>query len=426
MEELVALVSRARAGDLGSYSALVRRFQDMAVGYAHALLGDFHLAEDAAQEAFLQAYSSLPDLREPVAFPSWLSEPLRASPTSLFRRIVFKHCDRHLRCRQVPVVALEAVSDPASGDADPAARLETEETDGRVDAAVQSLPEPQRLVVHLFYRGELSHAEIARFLGVPVQTVKSRLHAARTRLREELIDMTRENLQRQRPSRDPRFVTHIMDELACISDRGIQRLLRQVDQKDCVLALRGATPEVRDKVLGNMSQRVRTYMEEEMETLGEVDEQEVRRAQQAIVDLLREIRYQPRQVPADYPDMKAGLKEQLRTRPFSQMRFEEITQVFTDLSRISSVEGILALEEFAADVAHDPDALVFVNGLRRVVSGTGPHLLTDILEKRTRLLLQEHETRCRMIVEGIVELDNRLAPDYMITKLRAHYSLDGE
>ena len=49
MEELNALVLRARAGDLDAYGALVRRFQDMAVAYAYALLNDFHLAQDAAQ-----------------------------------------------------------------------------------------------------------------------------------------------------------------------------------------------------------------------------------------------------------------------------------------------------------------------------------------------------------------------------------------
>jgi hypothetical protein len=52
---LNVLVLRAQAGDLDAYGIVVRRFQDMAVGYACAVLGDFHLAEDAAQEAFIEA-----------------------------------------------------------------------------------------------------------------------------------------------------------------------------------------------------------------------------------------------------------------------------------------------------------------------------------------------------------------------------------
>ena len=69
MEELASLVVRARAGDLKAYGQVVRRFQDMAYGYAYSLLGDFHLAEDAAQEAFVQAYRDLGKLAIPAAFP---------------------------------------------------------------------------------------------------------------------------------------------------------------------------------------------------------------------------------------------------------------------------------------------------------------------------------------------------------------------
>ncbi len=75
-------VVRAQGGDTAAFDALVRRFRDMAVGYAYSILRDFHAAEDAAQEAFIQAYYDLETLREPGAFPAW------------FRRVVFKHCDR--------------------------------------------------------------------------------------------------------------------------------------------------------------------------------------------------------------------------------------------------------------------------------------------------------------------------------------------
>ena len=80
MDDLNRLVTRAQAGDTDAYGELVRRFQDMAYGYAYAIVGDLELAEDAAQEAFIEAYRCLPSLREPFAFPGWL------------KRIVFKHC----------------------------------------------------------------------------------------------------------------------------------------------------------------------------------------------------------------------------------------------------------------------------------------------------------------------------------------------
>jgi DNA-directed RNA polymerase specialized sigma24 family protein len=89
VEELNRLFARAQVGDLEAYGRIVRRFQDMAVGYAYSLLGDFHLAEDAAQEAFIEIYLYLGRLYGPAVFPSWL------------RRAVFKHCDRVTRRRQL-------------------------------------------------------------------------------------------------------------------------------------------------------------------------------------------------------------------------------------------------------------------------------------------------------------------------------------
>ena len=56
MEELETLLARAQDGDLEAYGEIVHRFQDMAVGYARAILGDFHLAEDVAQETFLSLH----------------------------------------------------------------------------------------------------------------------------------------------------------------------------------------------------------------------------------------------------------------------------------------------------------------------------------------------------------------------------------
>jgi hypothetical protein len=52
MQELDLVIQQASRGDSTAFVILVQRFQDMAVGYGYAVLGDFHLAEDAAQEAF--------------------------------------------------------------------------------------------------------------------------------------------------------------------------------------------------------------------------------------------------------------------------------------------------------------------------------------------------------------------------------------
>ena len=95
VEELRSLLTLATAGNSEAYDRIVARFRDMAYSYAYAILRDFGLAEDATQEAFLQAFQDLPRLREPGAFPGWL------------RRIVFKECDRLTRRKRLPTVPLE-------------------------------------------------------------------------------------------------------------------------------------------------------------------------------------------------------------------------------------------------------------------------------------------------------------------------------
>ena len=186
---------------------------------------------------------------------------------------------------------------------------------------------------------------------------------------------------------------------------------------------------VRDRVLGTMSQRVRTYIEEEMEALGPVPAEVVRRAQQGMVDLLHQFRYPGRKLSKEHQDRKRRLKRLLRAKPFAQMTLGEITGLFVDLSRISSEEGPLAVESFAGAIPEgraktDPDVLLFISGLRRGVGGHGAELINRLLDKRMRQLLQEHETRCKIISEGVAALAERANPNYMEARLRAHYAVD--
>ena len=193
MQTLPQLVLSARNGDLRAYDQIVVQFQDRAVSYAYSLLGDFQEAEDAAQEAFMEAFCCLPSLREPLAFPGWL------------RRIVFKHCDRLTRKKKVLTLPLEAACGKISFHQEPHTVLEKQEAARQVRDLAVLLPERERSVTLLFYMGEHSQAEIAEFLEVPVTTVKKRLHTARQKMKEGMIELMAEELQGQRPSRTPQF-----------------------------------------------------------------------------------------------------------------------------------------------------------------------------------------------------------------------------
>jgi len=193
--ELSALVDRARSGDAAAYETIVRRFQDMAVGYAYSQLGDFHLAEDAAQEAFIGAFDSLPQLRASAAFTSW------------FRQIVYRQCRQLRRRRQVDAVPLEAAGEPAHPGPRPDGIAETELMREDIHALVRQLPRAEAEVITLFYMGERSQSEVASFLGISVDTVKNSLRSGRRKLQKGLLEMTGKALREDAPSRDDSFAT---------------------------------------------------------------------------------------------------------------------------------------------------------------------------------------------------------------------------
>jgi RNA polymerase sigma factor (sigma-70 family) len=206
------LVVRVQSGEPGAFPELVSSFQDMTVGYAYSILGDFHLAEDAAQEAFLDAYRHLGDLREPLAFPGWL------------RRIVFKHCDRRTRKRLPDTISFEdAAFDSATRSEAPSPEdiAQRNEMTHRLAGALDSLPEKQRTVLVLHYMSGHSLAELSAFLNAPVGTIKKRLHDGRERLREILTDEVEDDLRSRRPSRDSRFAAGVVEILhaARVGDR---------------------------------------------------------------------------------------------------------------------------------------------------------------------------------------------------------------
>ena len=163
------LVHAARGGDARAFGELVERFQSMAQGYALALLRDPGLAEDACQEAFVDAFLHLYQLREDAAFPGW------------FRRVVRKHADRQRRNR---LLAVELGDLP--GATDPLAALLEAEGRRSVLDEVAMLPARLRASIELFYGGGLSIDEIAGFLNVTPSAVKKRLFDARARLRRTL------------------------------------------------------------------------------------------------------------------------------------------------------------------------------------------------------------------------------------------------
>ena len=230
MQEISTLIARAnaertaRAEKQTAFAEIIQRFQDLAFGCAYAVLGDFHLAEDAAQEAFLSAWRNLDQLRTPAAFPGW------------FKRIVLTQCNRLTRGKQLDTVSLDAIFDAPAPDCDPFLAYEQIERQIRVYAAIRALPEHERMTTALYYIGDYAQKEIANFLEVPVSTVKKRLFDARKKLRQGMEDMVREALQEKRPSRNERFaetVTRYNQALDSFTVVWRKSHYRQVNHRNC-------------------------------------------------------------------------------------------------------------------------------------------------------------------------------------------------
>ena len=195
--ELDLLIIRAQAGDLDAFGSIVQRFQDMAVGYAYSVLGDFHLAQDAAQEAFIEAYRNIARVYSAAVFAAWL------------RRIIFKYCDRLTRRGDHQTVQLEQAVSIASEEKTPLEVAEAEQMKQMVLSAIRSLPQEERTVTTLFYIDGYSYKEIATFLEIPATTVDNRLRASRKRLKRGMGAMVKGELHTEQPSKDESFINKV-------------------------------------------------------------------------------------------------------------------------------------------------------------------------------------------------------------------------
>lgn len=166
------LVLRCQAGDERAFARLIDGFGAKTHRYLRGLVGDD--ADDVQQEVWLTVYRSLHTLSNPAAFRTWLFRTTRHRAVDCLRR---RKREREL-IDDVPIERLTV------------ADTDEERLDGidvaAMDAVLESIPPPQREVLLLRYRDDLSYADIASVVGCPIGTVRTRLHHAKRRLYELL------------------------------------------------------------------------------------------------------------------------------------------------------------------------------------------------------------------------------------------------
>lgn len=181
------LVAAAADGDPAARQALFERYRDVAFRVAVRVTRRRADALDVVQDAFIRAFDKLDTFQRDAAFKTWLL------------RIVTNRALDLLRSRKVR----RAVSLDGGGSENNESRLDVEDRDAaavdddlqrgelqsRLEAAIASLPEEQRTVFSLFAIDELTYAQIAETLGIPIGTVMSRIYHARRKLHLKLADL---------------------------------------------------------------------------------------------------------------------------------------------------------------------------------------------------------------------------------------------
>jgi RNA polymerase sigma factor (sigma-70 family) len=175
------LIEQARTGDEAAMEVLFHMHVTQSVRLAYLICGDWGLAEDAVQDAFVNAFRSLKYFRDGAPFAPW------------FTRIVVNQAkNKKSRIRRFfPLKEAEGYTSVFSTEDEVLAR----EKERLLLQAVEKLDDKHRLPVLLKYLTGYSEAETAQILHLPVSTVKSRLHTARHRLKSALTDLEGGNRQ---------------------------------------------------------------------------------------------------------------------------------------------------------------------------------------------------------------------------------------
>jgi len=199
------LVYYCLTGDESAFGFLVHKYKDLIHAYVYQKVSNYADAEDITQEVFIRAYRKLAQLKYPHKFRSWLYT------------IASNECKRWLskkRKRQEKEVNLEEVPEDAFGFEVDFARAPT---DWQVDLekALEGLSEDKRIAVSMFYMSDCSLKDIGEYLGVSVNTVKSKLHRARQQLGNALSEHYGRALSRKKLKGG--FIMKIMQQLRNLS-----------------------------------------------------------------------------------------------------------------------------------------------------------------------------------------------------------------
>ncbi len=178
----VQLIQTVLSGDDSAFDTLVEKYQKGVHALAWRKIGDFHYAEEITQDTFLKAYQKLSTLKDPSRFSNWLYKIATNCCRNWLREQKRKNQSQSLEDTPMAKVVR------SNYDRYVSEQREAEATEHRleiVEKLLDKLSEGERLVVTLYFLGEMRHAEIGKFLGITEEAVRTRLHRAKKRLQDE-------------------------------------------------------------------------------------------------------------------------------------------------------------------------------------------------------------------------------------------------
>lgn len=168
------LVIAAILGNLEAFEELVLRYRPAVVRLARTIVGADH-AEDVAQDSLLLAFKALPGIEEPRKFPAWLSAITRHRALR-FSKSETAQMSKRVALDEALLEKIEALAKP----------LAEKERDEEMIAALESLPADYAMPLRLRFLDEMPLNRIAAFMGIPLSTVKWRIHHGKKLLRDKV------------------------------------------------------------------------------------------------------------------------------------------------------------------------------------------------------------------------------------------------